>query len=368
MAEQLLHDVLGHPVVDHAGAEGVTKAVAGDGDRRAGFVAHIDALLPFPQLGAEGGRVVGLGSVGVVGDAGEQPGCPRRPAPPVMVLLGADGVGGLGAERDELVGADLQVVEAQARPAAAIGDDRVELQRAGVPDPKSRLDHQHDEMSCGGRGQLVEMGVRLELVHDELGHETREPVVAVGELFFVDDGIVWQAGQPAVATAGVEEPAQHRQRQQLGVGRIGARMQPRQVALEHRSGDARLVVDVGVALGEEPREPAHGERPGADRPERAACRKPQPGPHLHLVAQPGLGDGAEAGGAPAAARPDAQPASIPVVAGVLGLDADPVAANQSEVDGIGGCGDLAAHRPAASSLHTPAATSAWRMSSTSRCT
>ncbi len=43
-----------------------------------------------------------------------------------MVLLGSDGGCCGGAERDELFDADLEVVEAQAGPAGAVGDDRVE--------------------------------------------------------------------------------------------------------------------------------------------------------------------------------------------------------------------------------------------------
>ena len=86
-----------------------------------------------------------------------------------MVLLGADGRSGLGAQRDELLRADLGVVEPQARPADAVIDHRVELEVASIPDPQAGLD-QHDHEIAGRRvGQPRERGVGLELVHDEFG-------------------------------------------------------------------------------------------------------------------------------------------------------------------------------------------------------
>jgi hypothetical protein len=51
---------------------------------------------------------VRLVAVVVAGHAGEQPRAARRPVLAHVVLLGGDGRCGLGAERDELLGADLQ--------------------------------------------------------------------------------------------------------------------------------------------------------------------------------------------------------------------------------------------------------------------
>ena len=76
-------------------------------------------------------------------------------------------------------------------------------------------------------------------------------------------------------------------------GRVALVEQPRQVVLQDRPGDAGLVGDAGVALGEERREPGHGQRPGADGRERAPGGQAEPGPPLDRVAQPVLGDGVE---------------------------------------------------------------------------
>jgi len=215
--QQLLHNVLGDIAVDEAGAERVTEAVAGDSDRDVGLVTQVDRALPAPQLGGERGHVVGLGPISVVNDAGEEPRRPVRPTTAVVILLCSYGIRRFGAERDELVGADLEVVEGQAGSAGAVVDDRVEHERAGVPDAKSRLHHQNDEMARRRRRQLGKAGIALELGHHELGHEAGKPVVAVGELLFVDDGGMGQLTQPVVAAARVEEHSQHRERQQLGV-------------------------------------------------------------------------------------------------------------------------------------------------------
>ena len=89
-----------------------------------------------------------------------------------VVLLGADGVGGLGAERDELFDADLGVVEAQARPAGAVVDDRVEREHRRVAAADAGLHQQHHEVpdasGCAAGPGCV--GI-LELGHDELGDE-----------------------------------------------------------------------------------------------------------------------------------------------------------------------------------------------------
>ncbi len=74
VAEELLDDVLGHAGVDEPGADGVAELVGVDPDGLAGFVPDVDGLLPGAELVGEAAVGVGLGAVGVVHDAGEQPG------------------------------------------------------------------------------------------------------------------------------------------------------------------------------------------------------------------------------------------------------------------------------------------------------
>ena len=49
MAEEFLHDMLGHAGVDQSGAQGVPELVCGYPCRLAGFVAHVDGVLPRDQ-------------------------------------------------------------------------------------------------------------------------------------------------------------------------------------------------------------------------------------------------------------------------------------------------------------------------------
>jgi hypothetical protein len=125
----------------------VTELVGGHGDRLAGLVAQVDDALPAPELLDEGAVGVRLGAVVVAGHAGEQPWAARRPAQAHVVLLGADRRRGLGAERDQLFGADLDGLETQAGPAAAVGEHRVEREGARVPAAQLRLDDDHHEVT-----------------------------------------------------------------------------------------------------------------------------------------------------------------------------------------------------------------------------
>lgn len=144
----------------------------------------------------------------------------------VVVLLGSDSGGGLGADRDQLPGSDFEVAEAQAGTAGAVVDDRAELQGAGIAAAQAGLDQHHDHVPRRDGREAGKAGGRFELGHDELRDEPRELAGAVGEFFLVDDGIVRQPGQPVVAPAGVEEDPQHAQRQQPGVDRPRAGGEP----------------------------------------------------------------------------------------------------------------------------------------------
>ena len=53
------------------GADGVAELVGVDAHWLAGFVAHVEFLLPVAELVGEAAVGVGLGPVGVLGDAGE---------------------------------------------------------------------------------------------------------------------------------------------------------------------------------------------------------------------------------------------------------------------------------------------------------
>jgi hypothetical protein len=328
MTEQLLHDVLGDAAVDQPGPQGVAELVTGHGDRLAGLVAQVDDALPVRELLAEGPVRVGLGAVVVAGDPGEQPRAARGPVPQHVVLLGADRRRGLGAERDQLLGPDLGGLEPQARPAGAVIEGGAERQAAGVAAAQPGLDQDHDQVAGGGEREPVQGGGGLELGHHELGDEPGYLVVVVGQLFGVDDGVMGQSGQPAVAVAGVGEHPQHAERQRPGGSRVALSKKPRQVILQDRPGNAGLVGDAGVTLGQERREPGQGQCPGRDGRERAPGGQPEPGPPFRRVAQPVLGDGIEPGRPPPAAGWNAQTLRVPVVAGILAVEVGGLAVNQ----------------------------------------
>ncbi len=73
---------------------------------------------------------------------------------------------------------------------------------------------------------------RLELAHDELGDELREPVLRSGDLFFVDDGVGGQAGQGAVSAAPLEEHLHEADGARPGVRRPAACEHPQQELLQ----------------------------------------------------------------------------------------------------------------------------------------
>jgi hypothetical protein len=216
---QLLDDVLGDAGVDQSSADSVTKLVGVDPYRSAGFVAKLDASLPAAELAGEAGVGVRLGAIGVLEQAGEQPWGTAWPAVEDVGLLGSDGVGGFGAQRDELFGSHLAVGEPQARPARAVLDDRVEVQHAGVTTAQAGLDEQHDEVADRRVGELVQVGIGLKLVHHELGDELGETVFGAGDLFAVEHGVGGQTGELPVAVAPFEEPAQHGEGVGAGVDR-----------------------------------------------------------------------------------------------------------------------------------------------------
>lgn len=133
----------------------------------------------------------------------------------------------------------------------------------------------------------------VDLGHDELGHEPRQRLRPPRQLVEVDRGCGRQTGHPVVAAAGLEEPAQAYQQ---CVGRVAGHPyggEPRQVVLEHRSAQLPRRVDLGMLLGEEPREPAHRPNVDVDRRERLAGGQPEPGVTLDRFPQPLLGDVAE---------------------------------------------------------------------------
>ena len=249
MAEQLLHDVLGDAAVDQPGPQGVAELVAGHGDRLAGLVAQVDDALPACELLGEGPVRVGLGAVVVAGDPGEQPRAARRPVPEHVLLLGADRRRCRGAERDQLLGADLDGLEAQARPAGAVIQGGAECQAAGVTAAQPGLDQDHDEVAGGGEREPVQGGRGLELGHHELGDETGHLVVVERELFGIDDGVMGQPGQPPVAVAGTGEHPEHAERLRPGGSRVTLGKKPGQVVLQDRPGDAPLISHAWVLLG-----------------------------------------------------------------------------------------------------------------------
>src|SRR5207245_799823 len=99
---------------------------------------------------------VGPGAVVVAGDAGEQPRAARRPVLADVVLLGPDRRRSLGAERDQLLSPDLDGLEAQAGPAAAVSEHWVEREAACVPAAQPGLHDDHDEVTGGGERDLRE--------------------------------------------------------------------------------------------------------------------------------------------------------------------------------------------------------------------
>ena len=199
----------------------------------------------------------------------------------------------------ELLGADLGGLEAQAGPAGAVVEHRVERQAAGVAAAQPGLDQDHDEVARGGEREPVQGGGGFELGHHELGDEPGHLVVVGRELFDVDDGAVGQPGQPAVRWQASENTRSMLSVQRPGGSRVALGQQPRQVVLQDRPGDAGLAGDAGVALGQERREPGQGQRPGGDGRERAPGGQAEPGPPLDRLAQPVLGDGVEPGRAAA---------------------------------------------------------------------
>ena len=143
-----------------------------------------------------------------------------------MLLLGADRRCGLGTERDQLLGADLGGLEAQAGPAGAVIEGGAECQAAGVAAAQPGLDQDHDEVAGGGEREPVQGGGGLELGHHELGDEPGDLVVVVRELFGVDDSVMGQPGQPAVAVAGGGEHPQDAERERPGGRRVALGEKP----------------------------------------------------------------------------------------------------------------------------------------------
>ena len=196
MAEELLHHVLRDAGVDQACPESVTELVTGHRDRLSRLVAQADDALPAPELLAERAVRVGPWAVVVAGDAGEQPRAPGRPALAHVVLLGPDRRRGFGAERDQLLGPDLDGLEPQARPAAAVGEHRVEREGARIPAAQPGLDHDEDEVAGRRCGICRDGLIGFQLGHHELGDEPGDLVVVEGEFLDVDDG-VWQQARAA---------------------------------------------------------------------------------------------------------------------------------------------------------------------------
>ena len=188
----------------------MAELVAGHPDRLPGLVTQADDALPGLELLDEGAVGVGFVPVVVSGHAGKQPGAAGRPVLADVVLLGTDGCRGLGAERDQLFGPDLGGLEPQARPAAAVGEHRVEREVAGIPAAQPGLHDEHDQVAGSGVRDLRKRLGGFELGHHVLGDEPGDLVVVEGEFFGVDGGVGGQAGEPAVAVAGLEEDPDHR--------------------------------------------------------------------------------------------------------------------------------------------------------------
>ena len=160
----------------------------------------------------------GLEPSWVAGGPGEQPRAARRPALAHVVLLRGDGRRGLGAERDQLLGPDLDGLEAQAGPAAAVGEHRVEREGARIPAAEPGLDHDDDEVACRQVRDLRDGPIGFQLGHHVFGDEPGDLVVVEGEFLDVDGRAGSKARKPAMAVAGLEEHPDHRQRQRPGGG------------------------------------------------------------------------------------------------------------------------------------------------------
>ena len=154
-------------------------------DRLPGLVTQADDALPGLELLDEGAVGVGLAPVVVSGHAGKQPGAARWPVLAHVVLLGTDGCRGFSAERDQLFGPDLGGLKPQARPAAAVGEHRVEREVARVPAAQPRLDQDDDEVAGGGVRDLRQGLAGFQLGHHGLGDEPGDLVVVEGELSLI---------------------------------------------------------------------------------------------------------------------------------------------------------------------------------------
>ncbi len=364
VAEKLLDDVLRDAGVDQSCPNGVPELMRLDAHCLAGLVVHTDAALPAAELTRKAAVGVGQVTVGILLDPREQPRRPIRTALAYVGLLGPDGLGGLGAEGDELLGADLGVGETQAGPADAVVDEGVEGELAGVAAPQPGLYEQDDEVADTWAGEQVQVGVGLELSHDELGHEPGQGVLGPGHLFDVEHGTVGQAGQLAVTVTPLEEPAQHGEREGAGSRLPRARRHPRQIVLQHRTGHAGDVDDVGVSLVEELGEPGHALGHRADGAERRARREAEPAPVLDRVAQPRLSDRGEPGGVTPSPGRDAEVDCAPDITGISGVDV--ITASWDNTQSKWPCGFVHSLSPV--SPHTPARWRAARVSATSRCT
>ena len=113
-----------------------------------------------------------------------------------------------------MLGAHLRAGEPQARPAGAVGQQRVERQGAGVGGAQAGLGDQHDEGPVG-RAQACEVVLVLELAHHVLGDEAGQAVAPAGQQLVVVDhrlarnsrGSSRGGGCPAAGCAGASGPA-----------------------------------------------------------------------------------------------------------------------------------------------------------------
>ncbi|MGH3116259.1 MAG: hypothetical protein ACRDQ2_03965, partial [Gaiellales bacterium] len=227
-----------------------------------------------------------------------------------MVLLGPDRLGRLGTEGDELLGADLAVGEAQARPAYAVLDDGVEDEVAGVPAPHAGL-HEHDHEVADRRvANAGQVRLGFQLRHHELRDEAGQRVGGAAHLLPVDDGV---GGETVEPPAPFEEHLQERQRVRAGRDREGARRHPRQVVDQQITADPGGVAHLGMAFRQEQREAGQSLGAGFDAGEGVARREPEAGPPLDLLSQPPLADHPEVGDVAAPPGGDPQPAGVPLV-------------------------------------------------------
>jgi hypothetical protein len=105
------------------------------------------------------------------------------------------------------------------------------------------------------RAEKSEIGFVFELRHDELGHEPRQGLVALGQVVLVDSRLGGKFGEPSVATVVFQERPQRDHRQRPGVGGEPGGHQPGDVALDQRPSDDRGVGGVRHRRGQERREP-----------------------------------------------------------------------------------------------------------------